>query len=446
MAPAAAFVVLSLLLSSIVVLGQERRPVVVSGVSLVDVASGHAVPGMTVVIRGDRIEAVGTAASTPAPRGAQVVDGRGGFLIPGLWDMHVHLSYARASALPALVANGVTTVRDLGSSLPELEEWRRQMAAGRLAGPRVLRAGPMLNGQEFNPFQIAVANEAEARAAVRVLHRIGADVIKLHRRTSREAYFAIADEAKRLSLPFVGHVPMTVTPAEASDAGQATLEHVETLFEGTFSAAITGRDPIQAMAEWLRSDADRLFAMFVANGTFVTPTLVAWRGLFDTIDAGGSHRLDAYMAASARKARQQVLKTTDAAALAEQRARLQQAYKVVAAMHRAGVSLLAGTDLSVVVHPGFSVHQELAELVQAGLSPVEALRTATVNPARLFPKLEAGSIAAGKRADLVLLDANPLSDIRNTQRIRAVVAGGTVYDRKALDRLLAEASRLAEQN
>ncbi len=258
---------------------QPTPSVVISHVSIIDVAGGRMEPDMTVVIEGDRIVTVDKSASVRVPRGAQVVDGKGRFLIPGLWDMHVHLSYARASALPSLVANGVTTVRDMGSSLPEVDEWRTLIAAGQKVGPRILRAGPMLNGREFNRYQLAVSSDAEARAAVRTLHRVGVDFIKLHRATSREAYFAIADEAKRLSLPFAGHVPTTVTPAEASDAAQTSLEHTETLFEGTFAtAAAKGKDVAQAIAEWREAEAGSLFAKLATNGTSFTPTLVAFRG------------------------------------------------------------------------------------------------------------------------------------------------------------------------
>ena len=221
------------------IIAQQQRSatLVISNVTVIDVATGRMEPDMSVVVDSDRIVAVEKSQRYTPPRGGQNVDGKGRFLVPGLRDMHVHLSYARASALPTLVANGVTTVRDMGSKLSELDEWRGQIAGGTLVGPRILRAGPMLNAREFNAYQLAVANDAEARVAVRTLAKVGVDFIKLHRATSREAYFAIADETKRLSLPFAGHVPTTVTPAEASDAGQTTLEHTETLFEGTFLSA-----------------------------------------------------------------------------------------------------------------------------------------------------------------------------------------------------------------
>lgn len=148
----------------------------------------------------------------------------------------------------------LTTARDVGSDLAEIDRWRAQIADNTLVGPTIVRAGPILNGQEFNRYQLLIANEVEARTAVRALRKVGVDFIKLHRRTSREAYFAIADEARKQGLTFIGHVPMTVTPGEASDAGQATIEHTETLFEGTFASQNSGQDLPAAIAKWRASD------------------------------------------------------------------------------------------------------------------------------------------------------------------------------------------------
>ena len=186
------------------------QSVAITHVTVIDTAAGNAAADMTVVLSGDRIVSVDKKV---APVGAQVVDGRGKFLIPGLWDMHVHLSYARASALPAFAATGVTYVRDAGSSLSEIDEWRGEIAANRITGPTIFRAGPILNGQESNQYHLIIANAADARMAARTLKKAGVDILKTHRRTSRDAYFALADEAKKIGVPLIGHIPMTVTPA-----------------------------------------------------------------------------------------------------------------------------------------------------------------------------------------------------------------------------------------
>jgi imidazolonepropionase-like amidohydrolase len=166
---------------------------------------------MTVVIRGDRVASVDKG--KPAPVGAQVIDGRGKFAIPGLWDMHSHLTDSRVSALAVLVATGVLYVRDAGNgNLTELDEWRGQIASNAMLGPTIFRAGITLNGQESNQYHLVIANAAEARAAARTLKTIGVDILKTHRRTSRDAYFALADEARKIGVPLIGHVPMTVSP------------------------------------------------------------------------------------------------------------------------------------------------------------------------------------------------------------------------------------------
>jgi imidazolonepropionase-like amidohydrolase len=428
--------------------GQDSRLLAIRHVTLIDTLAGTTAPDMTVVIRDDRIVAVENGGAA-VPRGAEIIDGRNKFLIPGLWDMHVHLSYARSSALPALVANGVTAVRDMGSDLAEIDRWRSQIAAHTLVGPTIVRAGPMLNGMEFNRYQLAVAGDTEARTAVRTLRKVGVDFIKLHRRTSREAYFAIADETRMLGLPFSGHVPITVSPDEASDAGQASLEHTETLFEGTFAAARAGKDVTAEIARWRETEASALFARFTANGTLVDPTLIAQEDIVRLLETQTPDTRSRYIAASARKEADKTLADVRPNAekvLLDLKPRLRELRAVTGLMNRAGVKLLAGTDLSFFAAPGFSLHDELALLVESGLTATDALRAATVNPAGMFPSEEGGSIAPGKRADLVLLDANPLEDIRNAERIAAVVLRGRFLNRRDLDLLLRESARLAEIN
>jgi imidazolonepropionase-like amidohydrolase len=440
---------LTTLVMAMTAVGQAAETVAVTSVNLVDVETGQIIPDTTVVIQGDQIVSVGNPANISLPESAEIVDGSGGFLIPGLWDVHVHLSYQRESALLALVANGVTYVRDTGSHLSEIEAWRGQIASGEIAGPEILRAGPILNDREFNTYQLRVANAAEARMAVRTLHKVGVDFIKLHRRTSREAYFAIADECRKLDLPFVGHIPMEVTPLEASNAGQATIEHTETLFEGTFSETVAD-DQITAISRWLISDGVPLFQAFAKNETAFTPTLVVWQEVIDALEASEIDPRQQYVSQSARDVADEILRQLldDADAFVAERKRLlDQFAKVVSLANSEGVSILAGTDLAAgFVYPGFSLHDELVMLVEAGLTSLEALQAGTSNPAKLFPALEAGVIGPGKRANLLLLDANPLEDIRNTRKIRAVILRGKILSRTDLDDILTKAITFAKEN
>jgi imidazolonepropionase-like amidohydrolase len=427
---------------------QGDGPLVLTHIAVVDISGGPTRPNMTVVIRDDRIVSVEPSARAAPEKNATVVDGRGAYLIPGLWDMHVHISWTGPGSLPVLVANGVMGVRDMGGRLVEIDDWRTRIAAGLVAGPRIYRAGPILNGKKFNPLQMVPGTPAETRGVAKALKEVGVDFLKVHRRLEREPYFALIDEAKKQDLRVVGHIPMTVTPEEASDAGQATIEHTETLFEGTFSAGLKERELPVAIRRFRADAADALFARFVRNGTVVTPTLVAYASVIQAADGSALEDPNLrYVAASLKKQFLENTKPVSPEDLAELKATLAELRAVVAQMHRDGVPLLAGTDLAGSRVPGFTLHDELAFLAEAGLTPVQALQTATRNPAKVLGKSdELGAVEAGKIADLVLLEADPLQDIRNTRRIRAVVANGRLLDRSALDRLLRDGEEQAKKN
>lgn len=438
-------------LASFTLISQVRtksgpRPIAISHVTVIDATGKSPMPDMTVVIAGDRIVTIAKSTEVSLPRGAQVINGAGKFLIPGLWDAHVHLSWTTASALPVLIANGVTTVRDMGGRLSELDDWRTKIATGILVGPRIFRAGPILNGQKFNQYQMVPGNPDETRGVVRALKEAGVDFIKVHRRMPRDSYFAAIDEAKKQGLTVVGHIPITVTPAEASDAGEATIEHTETLFEGTFTAALNGRSLSKAIRQFRADEADKLFARFARNHTVEDPTLIAYRTSIDFSDPALPPNANLrYVAVSNKKTLEQ--SKLPAADLAQWKETFAELCEVVRQMHRAGVTLIAGTDIAGPRIPGFSLHEELALLVQCGLTPMQALQAATSTPAGVLNKSkDLGTIEVGKLADLILLDANPLEDIHNTQRIRAVIVGGKVMNRLALDELLALGETLAKQN
>jgi len=242
----------------------DSRATAITHVTLVDVIDGKLQSNLTVLIRGNRINAIGPSPNLLIPSNARVVDATGKFLIPGLWDMHVHLGNATEAALPALVASGVTGVRDMGSpSFETLRSWNVEALSGGRVGPRIVAAGPILDGGAPDPTRLIVRTPAEGRRAVDHLAQMGVDFIKVHEHLDRETYFAIADEARKLNIPFAGHVPTgengyLVSGIEASEAGQKCLEH---LFGIPFPFQ---RDPPKSL----------LFAAFKANGTWVDPTLV----------------------------------------------------------------------------------------------------------------------------------------------------------------------------
>ena len=415
------------------------RPLVIRDVAVVDVETGAVRPGQTVVCEAGHVTTVGAADRTSVPRGAFVIDGRGAYAIPGFWDMHVHLSWTGETALAALVANGVTGVRDMGGRLGELDAWQVRIADGRLAGPVIVRAGPTLNGQAFAWHHLEVKTADQAAAAVRTLHAVGVDFVKMHRAISREAYLAMAAEAKRLSLPFAGHVPLELAREEAVDAGQASIEHIETLIEGPLLTSVPLEQWLATVARWREAGAPALFARMAKQGTAMTPTLVAYRAATDLrLEPDRADPRDRYLAPAVRERAREYAKPVPAAVL-EGRVRIFDEFaRLVAAMRDAGVPILAGTDIAGPrVYPGFSLHDELALLVEAGLTPLEALQAATRNAARALGRLDdTGTVASGKRADLVLLDASPLDDIEHVRQIRGVVAGGRWFDRGTLDGLL----------
>jgi hypothetical protein len=434
----------------------NRQPalLVLAHVTVIDVAGGPPKPDMTVVIKGDRISDIGKAGEIPVPPDATVVNASGKFLIPGFWDMHVH--WYNKDSFTLFTANGVTGVRQMfGNS--DLLRWREDIAKGSLLGPRMIVASPIIDGpQPVWPNSIAVGNEEEGRKAVRKVKQWGADFVKVYSLLPRDAYFGIADESKRQGISFVGHVPFSVSPAEASDAGQKSIEHLtgimiecadkETELRNEIVGAKSPGSRIRAegiaLETYNRRKAADLYGHFVKNETWQCPTLTVLRSSAYLGDQ--SFRNDQRLRYVPRPVRDRWglrIANRNEADYVNAKKVFQKELEIVGSMQRAGVPLLAGTDTgNPFCFPGFSLHDELALLVIAGLTPAEALRSATLNPAKFLGLDKTlGSVEQGKIADLVLLDANPLADIRNTQTINAVISNGRLFDRKALDKMLAQA-------
>ena len=458
---------LLLVLSTVVPAVQAKQlpqptSLAITHVTVIDVAAKDArsalIRDQTVIVTGDRITTLGKTGRVKVPAGARVIDAGGKYLVPGLWDMHVHLSLATELALPALIANGVLGVRDMGGDLDQIDGWRRRISEGELLGPRIVRVGLVVDGQKQDaPFRLTVTTADEARQAVLTLKRRGVDYIKVHNAVPREAYFALAEEARRQKIRFVGHIPKEVTPAEASGAGQLSIEHTESLFENIlFSAGRSGRSEAEflslAFAAYSDDKAAELFRQFRRNGTWYDPVLVTYRSFAFRMDfAANPDPRNRYVAAATKLGwdrYQPVPKTLPAEKVAARKSVFNRLLELVGLMQHGGVRILAGTDVGGIrdLIPGFSLHDELQLLVQAGLTPLEALRTATVNPAKFLNMQDRlGAIKPGKLADLMLLDADPLEKIGNTQKINAVVVDGRLFDRKALDAMLAQVESAADQ-
>jgi len=433
---------LTILLPTILI--AQTKPLVFTRVTVIDTVDAKPKTDMTVIVKGNRITSIGKSSKIRVPKNAQVIDASGKFLIPGLWDMHTHLSFYAdmkqpqppLTAFPVLIANGVTGVRDLGGNLEQIDKWRKEIADGTLIGPRIVRAGAFVDGpKKTNEFRasmtIVVNNPEEARRTVTTLKQRGVDFIKVHNGISHDAYLALADECRKQGIPLVTHLPRSVRMAEASNARTHSIEHIETLTESISFDVAAGekpKDPLLALAELTDDKAKSLFALFAKNGTWFDPTLVAYRSFV-------------------QEAEENVLKNADSWKKAvEGRTALFQRYLVlIGMMQRAGVGILAGTDFArkrseypyPVTQPGTDLHEELALFVEAGMTPLEALQTATLNPAKyLNIQKDYGTVKKGKIADLVLLDANPLDDIANTKKISAVVVNGRYLSKEQLQEML----------
>jgi amidohydrolase family protein len=461
--------VISLASASIAQTQPHPRQIAITHVTVINPGAASVQPDSIVVINGDRITFVSHSAAVPLAKNTRVIDGRGQFLIPGLWDMHVHSAFGdwfpggRDIILPLFIASGVTGVRDMGGDIPVLFGWRKQIAAGEIIGPHSVISGPMLDallpeGKLRFPSSIAVTTPASAVAAVNSLKAQGVDFIKVQSVISHDAYLAAAVEAHKVGLPIVGHVPDKVRLAEVIAAGQKSVEHLMGVFEGCSTQEdkfIAGQGDLKMLLSTQdRQRCDALIRQLAESQTWQVPTLAWQRGgtFLDQRDLRHDP-LDKYVPAYWREVTWKRFTDEMMPGLLHDPLELRQKYfannlQMVGAMHRAGVPFLAGTDAApgVYIMPGFSLHDELANFVEGGFTPMESLQTATSGPAKFLGKeKDYGSVQAGNVADLVLLSANPLDDIHNTRKLTAVIANGRLFDRAALDRILKDVEAAAKK-
>lgn len=450
--------------------------------SIIDVQAGSVVADQTVVIVDNRISEIGHSRKVLIPHGIAPIDATGKFLIPGLWEMHAHTSSDRVSreiVLPLFIANGVTGIRSMEADCLEdsyrscssiaapieaTNHWRRDIAARQLVGPRIIAGSDGVYGPAEGEPSTALdpATEEHGRSHARLLKARGVDFIKIYDELSRDAYFAIADEAKKLGLPFAGHVPVAVRATEASDAGQASIEHccAGSIYEQCSSRESELRERILAevlkevpdgnsilldMIESFNEDKCALVIdTLVQNETWFVPTLIvsSWRG--DWRDDPRTRylppvELDYWVLD--HEWDEQMYGTAE-----ERQPTIEHNFRLVQMMKTAGMRMLAGSDPGVAgVFFGSSLSEELELLVKAGFTEAEALRAATLSPAEFLGlKDDLGTVEAGKLADLVLLKGNPLEDIAYTSDISAVVFEGRFFSRDDLDEILLDVELAAQ--
>lgn len=428
---------------------------------------------MTLVIADGRIRSIGPSAELPVPVDAAVLPAHGKFVIPGLWDMHVH--WYEPESLKLFIANGVTGVRMM-SGYPMHHEWRSKIEAGTLLGPRMWIASMVVDGPKpIWPENLAVGTAEQAVEEVTRLRKTGADFVKVYSLLPRKAFLALAAECNKQGMPFAGHVPDLVSAREASERGQCSFEHLtgiawscslrETELRSAAEKAIAeytvgkisydalrpelkrlGR---QARASFSPEKAAELFRVLKSNATWQCPTLLMLRNTSHIGDPSITNDSRLRFMSQAIRSRWNPtndfrLRSMTSEDIALEKASFQKDLEMVGAMHRAGVGMLAGTDaINPYAFPGFRLHDELELLVKAGLKTMDALQAATLNAARFMTReKDLGSVEPDKLADLVLLDANPLDDIRHTRNIHAVVYGGRLFKKADLDTMLAEVEAL----
>jgi hypothetical protein len=415
-------------------------------VTLIDGTSSQPKEHRTVIFSGNRITRIKRSETSDDA----TWNGTGKFLIPGLWDMHVHLAYMGDTACPALIANGVTSVRDLGGNLNVIDWMRGRIDKNELIGPRIFRAGPFLDGAKPGARdRIVIDTPVDSIRAVAYLKEQSVDFIKVHNGPKPKPYFALLKEAKRQGLQVVGHIPLSISdPGTAIDAGHGSVEHIVSLFEGPYLQRVaSGKSKRDAMAAFTDAEAKGIAQKMVKNGTWFDPTLIPyWARSYQWEIRDKKDERDKYVSGSAKEFWKMFPDLPDEP---EIRQLMKQAFdrfvEITRIQHQEGVRFLVGTDLGgKYMYPGFSVHDELQWLVNAGLSPMEAIQAGTRNCAESVGRLkDLGTIEENKIADFVMLDKNPLTNISNTKSIIMVVLNGIAYPRENLDQMLEKVAKEA---
>ena len=442
--------------------------------SIIDMKDGAISEGMTLIIKNGIITTIGPSNQIEFSSETKVVNGIGKYVIPGLWDMHAHTSsesVTRSVLYPSFIANGVTGIRvlsadcfepcwELDMSIEQSRGLQSEVKYGKVIGPKAILGSTYIHGAKSGEASTIKepGNRQDGKKLVHLLLDRGVDFIKIYDEIPREAYFGIADEANKKELPIAGHVPVAIKASEASDAGQKSIEHccAGSLFEECSSEEkrlreqitklIQSREPknmyslvLELVKTYDDAKCQEVFKKFLENNTFFTPTLVATE--MDNTLRKYDWRDDSRLKYLPKKEHdfwiEDEIATKEVLGIQNPLIR-EKRFNIVSDMNKAGVKLLAGSDCGVFgVHYGFGLHDELELLVEAGLTELEALQTATLNAAEYANKSDSyGNIKIGFIADLILLEANPLDNISNTKQIYSVLSNGKFYDRQSLDTIL----------
>ena len=401
---------------------KNKSPLVLVGGTLIDVTGKPSITNSAVVIQGDRITAAGSRSEIKIPTGATVVDVSGKFLLPGLWDMHAHLYQVEFG--PTYLAAGITTARDVGNEIEFGTALRDAAKQGRGLGPRMLLAGYIDGKNEFHSFDVQVETPQEARAAVQHYKDAGYEQIKIRDNVKLETLKVITAEAHRLGMTVTGHVPKGLNALQAVEAGMDQINHLNFVASAFFPKADPGRPQVSIDLE--SPDSKYALRFFKEHGTVTDPTVAVLELMIHPEETPiesfepGLTKVPPELVEQIRK------KGGPAGEVEGLQMVVNTLLKIIGALHKANIPIVAGTDVGV---PGHTLHRELELYVKAGLTPLEAIQTATITPARVMKlENEVGTIEPGKRADIIILDANPLDNISNIRKVRFTMTQGRLFD------------------
>jgi imidazolonepropionase-like amidohydrolase len=382
-----------------------------------------------VLIENGKIIAAGPRAQVKVPKGIKVIDATGKTVLPGLWDMHSHFEQVEWG--PIYLAAGATTVRDCGNELEFITAVRDAIAAGRGLGPRILAAG-IVDGDSPRAIGVErVTTPEEAKYWVDRYHSLGFQQMKIYSSVKREEVAAVATEAHRLGMTVTGHIPFGMTAYDGVNAGMDQINHITYITDimtKPMAADASRMDRLQAQADidLASPEAQKAIDFLKSHDTVLDPTLV----VFESFTAGPDKPIESFEPGVAKVAPELRTQLEEGGVPANivgvYRKIFSKEVEMVGALHHAGIPIVAGTDQTV---PGYSLYREIELYVEGGFTPMEAIQAATIVPARVM-KLdnELGTVEAGKRADLILVDGNPLENIHNIRKVKTVITGGTVYD------------------
>lgn len=438
---------------------EVNHDLIIQNVSIVDVENGKIITNQTVALDGDKISEVYRSSVVPSPQ-TEVIDGTGKFLIPGLWDMHTHYFWNYTFSNPLLIANGITGVREMWGNPDVINTVRQQTAAGEMIAPDIYAAGAIIDGvPPIWPGSSGVANPEEAIAEVDKQVASGVDFLKVYSRLTKEAYMAISERSKEKNIPFTGHIPSSVSIWEAMEAGQYSSEHMYGILEASNSDLETlaaqpsqfSKKSMELMTDnFDEAIFDSLATVMAESDMWLSPTLTVLRSIAYLTDSSFTNDerlayLPPFMTGTWNPANDFRFKSRTPEFYEASKTKYKLQLSLMGKLANKGVKIIAGTDYpNPYCFPGFSLHDELQLMVEGGMSNLQALQAATINAA-IFQKKEShfGTVTAGKTANLVLLNANPLEDINNTRSIDLVLLRGTVYNRAALDDMLEQAKKTA---